>query len=219
MLPVSVRLAEHFAVGVPDLPGFGRSESPPRALGVGGLADALIHWCEAVGMRQPLVLANSLGCQVAIEATLRTPGWCCGLVLVAPTIDPDARTVTRQLARWLLNAPREPWSEAPIVARDYLQAGPGRLWRTLKAALEDRPEDKLARIEVPVLVMRGQHDPIVPPAWARRAARLAPQGELSTVAGAAHTPHFSHPAEVAAAVVEFATRHGLRAGGQAAGVV
>jgi pimeloyl-ACP methyl ester carboxylesterase len=41
MEPVAGRLAARYRVLAPDLPGFGRSDKPPRALDVAGLAGAL----------------------------------------------------------------------------------------------------------------------------------------------------------------------------------
>ena len=41
MLPVADRLAPRYPVYLPDLPGFGDSAKPARALDVSGLADAL----------------------------------------------------------------------------------------------------------------------------------------------------------------------------------
>jgi alpha/beta hydrolase fold len=44
MLPTAERLAVHFPVYAPDLPGFGRSAKPPRAFDIIELADALAAW-------------------------------------------------------------------------------------------------------------------------------------------------------------------------------
>jgi len=41
MLPTLELLAPAFRVYSPDLPGFGKSEKPPRVLDVAGLSDAL----------------------------------------------------------------------------------------------------------------------------------------------------------------------------------
>src|SRR5436190_17974179 len=50
MLPTAVRLAGHLPTYVPDLPGFGQSARPARALDIPELADALAGWTRALGL-------------------------------------------------------------------------------------------------------------------------------------------------------------------------
>ena len=50
LLPTARRLAPHFPTYVPDLPGFGRSPKPDRALTVPELADTLAAWMAEVGI-------------------------------------------------------------------------------------------------------------------------------------------------------------------------
>lgn len=57
MAPTAEALAPHFPVYVPDLPGDGRSDDPPRALDAAGLADALAAWMEATGLRHCVTYA------------------------------------------------------------------------------------------------------------------------------------------------------------------
>jgi pimeloyl-ACP methyl ester carboxylesterase len=130
-----------------------------------------------------VVLGNSFGCQVAVELTVRHPDRVGGLVLVGPTMDPSARTASRQILRWLQDTAREDPLQLPILLRDVRDAGPHRVAGTLAHALRDPIEDKLPLIKVPVLVTRGSSEPIVPTAWAQAATRLLPLGELSIVPG------------------------------------
>jgi pimeloyl-ACP methyl ester carboxylesterase len=58
------RLAPAFRVWAPDLPGFGDSDRPRRALDLAELADALAGWMDAVDLPRAALLGNSLGCQV-----------------------------------------------------------------------------------------------------------------------------------------------------------
>src|SRR5690349_660164 len=71
MLPLAEALAERFSVFVPDLPGYGRSEHPDTPLGVAALADALTGCLDALGLERPVLVANSLGCQVVTELAVR----------------------------------------------------------------------------------------------------------------------------------------------------
>jgi pimeloyl-ACP methyl ester carboxylesterase len=101
---------------------------------------------------------------------------------------------------------------------DYLRAGPVRDFVTLRHALRDRMEEKLPQVQAPALVIRGEHDPIVPQRWAEEVAALLPHGRLAVVRGAAHVVNYSRPDEVARLVTQFfdETLRPAAAGGGAA---
>jgi 2-hydroxy-6-oxonona-2,4-dienedioate hydrolase len=91
----------------------------------------------------------------------------------------------------------------PIELFDYLDAGLRRSVRTLRYMLEDRIEEKFSRVRVPILVVRGSRDPIVPQRWAEEAASLLPMGRLAVIPGAAHTANYGWAAEFARVVRAF----------------
>lgn len=203
MLPTLRRLAPDFRVYAPDLPGFGRSTGPDWALTVPELADALAGWMDAVGLVRAAFLANSLGCQVVGQLILRHPGRVTRAVFVAPTMDPRARNPLAQAWRLLRDTPHETPGAILIALWGYWQAGPRRIWGTLRSALRERAEDSLPRISVPVLVVRGSRDPVVPQGWAQEAARLLPHGRLIVIPGAPHAANYSTPEALVRAVRPF----------------
>lgn len=197
MQPTLQHLAPSCRVYAPDLPGFGRSDKPPRTLDVDALSDALAAWMRAANIGSATLVGNSLGCQIVASLAARYPSLVERAVLQGPTMDRGARSVPRQVARFLRNAPREPSSLLSIELRDYQAAGLRRGWRTLRAALEDRIEENLPRVRAPTLVVRGSRDPICTQRWAEEVAGLLPRGRLVVVPGAAHTLNFAAPAEFA----------------------
>jgi 2-hydroxy-6-oxonona-2,4-dienedioate hydrolase len=58
MVPTAERLAPHFRVYAPDLPGFGRSGKPSRVLNLTELADALAGWMRAAGLERAALLEH-----------------------------------------------------------------------------------------------------------------------------------------------------------------
>jgi pimeloyl-ACP methyl ester carboxylesterase len=153
--------------------------------------------------REPgLVIANSMGCQVAVELAVRRPELVEALVLVGPTVDPRARGLLRNVGRLVVDSWYEPPRLTGIVIRDYLSNGPVTTFQQARRALEHRVEELLPRVDRPAVVVRGAHDPICSARWGREAASLLPNGRLVTIAGAAHAAHFSHPGEVARVVSE-----------------
>jgi 2-hydroxy-6-oxonona-2,4-dienedioate hydrolase len=197
MVPTAEHLAPHYRVFVPDLPGFGRSESPRRVLDVSELSDALSTWMGAIGLKRAALVGNSVGCQVIADLAVRHPARVESAVLQGPTMDPKGRSVFRQAGRFLLDVPREPPSLIPIELLDLLSAGARRAWGTLRYALEDRIEEKLPYVRVPTLVVRGSRDPIAPQRWAKEVTALLPMGRLSVISGAAHAANYGWDAQFA----------------------
>jgi 2-hydroxy-6-oxonona-2,4-dienedioate hydrolase len=204
--PTMRSLAPHLRVYAPDLPGWGRSDRPRRALAIPELADVLAEWLDVVGIEAPTLVANSMGCQVVVDLAARMRGRAAGLVLVGPTVDSGARTMPRQAGRLALDSIREPPSLLPLIAVDYARFGPRRFLATSRHALRDRIEDKLPQVETPTLVVRGARDALVSARWAEEVARLLPHGELVTVAGRAHAVNYNAPLALAALVRAFAGR-------------
>ena len=203
MVPTLVRLPGEFRVYAPDLPGFGRSEKPPRALDVPGLALALDAWMEATGLESAVLVGNSMGCQVIAELAVRRPGRVERAVLQGPTMEPGAGTLIQQAARLALDCLREPPSLLLVELVDLVRAGPIRSLRTFWYAADDRIEEKLPRLRVPTLVLHGGRDPIVPESWARKVAGLLPEGRLVVVPEAAHAMNYGAPSALARHVAAF----------------
>jgi 2-hydroxy-6-oxonona-2,4-dienedioate hydrolase len=194
--PTARLLQETFSVYALDLPGFGKSDKPARVLTVPQLATALLEWMDVAGLPEAHLLGNSFGCQVIVEAASRHPERVCRLVLTGPALDPAIRTFWQPVLRLLLDGFHEPALIAPTFY-DFLEMGPRRVWGTYRAAREDHIEDKLPRLPMPVLLVRGEHDPIASQSWMEKMASLLPNARTRTLSGAPHALAFSVPQEVA----------------------
>lgn len=197
MIPLARRLASHRRVYAPDLPGFGRSDKPRRPLNIRELTDALAGWMRENELDGATLLANSIGCQIVVELAILCPELVGRIILVSPTVDQQARTVSRQFFRLLLDVPREPLMLPFIALLDYVQAGLGRAAQTFGYALQDRIEDKLPHVSQPTLVVRGERDPIVSQAWVEEVNRLLPESGLVVIPGAAHGVNYNSPEQLA----------------------
>ena len=203
MAPSAQALAPFSRVYAIDLPGYGRSYKPKSVLSMPQLADVLADWMDARAIAKAHLVANSFGCQILAEFAIRHPRRVDRLVLQGPTVDPEARSLARQLVRLIINSQREQPALGRITLADYRSAGLRRAWATIKMALADRIELKLPHIQAPALIVRGENDPIVPQKWAERATELLPRGKLCVIPGAAHTLNYSAPREFVAAILPF----------------
>jgi len=207
-LPVAKALAPDAHVVAPDLPGFGRTKGPARALDIRGLSLALAEWLRATGRVGSVLLANSMGCQVVVDLAVHSPELLGPVVLAGPTVDRQARTVRQQMTRLLADVRWERASLVPLLSRDYLVCGPRRYAETLRHTLSDRIEDKLSRVATAAMVVRGERDTIVPRRWAEEVTAGLPRADLLEVPGRGHTLNWSAPRELAEVVRPMLLRPG-----------
>ena len=203
MVPIAERLAPYHRVYAPDFPGFGRSDKPHHIYSIPEMATVLCRWMDRTGIAEAALLGNSLGCQIIAEAAVRNPDRVIRAILVGPTVDPQARSLIRNGWRLMRDLRRESLNSILTQGRDYLRSGPRRTVRTFQAALADRIETKLPRMEMPTLIVRGEFDPVVPRRWAEEAVRLLPRGRLAVLPGAPHAAQFDAPTASAEVVLDF----------------
>lgn len=143
------------------------------------------------------IVANSMGCQVAVELAIGRPELVPSLVLIGPTVDPHLRPFWKLAAGFAVDAVREPPSLLWIIARDYAAMGPRRFVGTARRAWRHRIEERLPLVQQPTLVLRGARDGFVSQRWCEEAAALLPNGRLCVIDGHAHAVHYSAPLLVA----------------------
>jgi len=172
-------------------------------MGLAHLADSVAEWMEALKLNIACFVGNSFGCQIIAEFAVRHADLAERLVLQGPTIDPQARTLSKQIRRLIRNSRVESPGLGWVMIRDYWRAGLQRIIATAKMALDDCMEAKLPKITVPTLVLRGSEDVLVPQEWAERMVHLLPQGQLLTIPGLAHTMNYTAPGTFVQAIRPF----------------
>jgi pimeloyl-ACP methyl ester carboxylesterase len=203
MIPLANALAPNFPVFAPDLPGYGNSEKPEHVLDLQELAAALVDWMGVIGLERAVMLGNSMGCQIILEVAHAHPRLVERAVLVGPTMDPRAPGSLSLILRGARNMLYEPLSLIPVLVRDYWAAGLWRTFRTLRLAQREPVRERLARMPVPALVVRGEHDSIAPQRWAEEAARLLPDGRLVVIPKSAHATNYDASHALAAVTARF----------------
>jgi pimeloyl-ACP methyl ester carboxylesterase len=190
-------------VWAPALPGFGGT-APLPALSLAGYATWVVRFLDAVGLTEPVTLVgHSFGGGVAIRTAHDAPDRVTRLVCVnsiGGSAWTEQRGVVRSLAQrplwdWGLHLQADllPWRQAtrvlPVVLGDALPnlvRNPGALWRVghlartadLTAELEE-----LKRRELPVVVLWGRDDNVLPPACLASLRGALGDPEVITVKG------------------------------------
>jgi pimeloyl-ACP methyl ester carboxylesterase len=134
---------------------------------------------------------------VAVEIAVRRPDLVATLTLVGPTVDPSAPTGAGQIRRWARDLIGEDPHQIPVIAADVRDAGPHRILRTLRHSVHHHIETRIPLVRAPILVLRGEHDPIATAGWIERAASSASDGVTGVVPRAAHNAVTTAGAQVA----------------------
>jgi len=199
-------LAEHGTVIAPDLPGFGSAPGPGRRLTVEEMAEALLPRLDTevrpLGGRV-VIVGHSLGAEVAVEVARRRPQLVRGVVLVGPVVDTAASSVFGQGRRLLLDMMGEPPLTGAMVVRDYVRSGPLSYAAGVTSMLRYSTAERIAAVTAPILLLRGQHDPVAPARWLAELQGLALDARITEVPGAVHNVVHSHPREVGDRIAAF----------------
>ena len=186
-----------------DLPGFGGTAKPPAPLSVEGYARVIASALDRLGVTGATVFGHSMGAQFATELALIRPELVGELVVAGPVVDPERRSGVRQALALLRDISREPPAVNLPQTAAYLQCGPVWFLRELGPMLRYRIEEAAAGVRQPVLVMRGENDPIARLDWCRRLTASYPDARLVEVAGARHVLQQARPEVVAEHVLRF----------------
>jgi pimeloyl-ACP methyl ester carboxylesterase len=173
--------------------------------------------------RPPVLIGHSLGGWLSLHYALRHPDRVRALALIAPFY------TDRQLSPWLRLARRRPlfgglamrgipewavhtvlgWDPASArfspearrqIAQDYKRASPNIFYLTRDFYNLTR---QLSAVTVPTLVIWGDNDLTLRPAYFPRLVEALPGGRAYVLPGCGHQPHIGHPGQVNRAILDF----------------
>ena len=240
--PILPRLAaERDTIAYDQIP-YGLSEKPvhdgegPNPFTLEADVDHLLALMDELGRERAVLVGNSSGAVIALEAARQAPERIAGVVLINPMVGldrptfpawladmPQAERLSLLAARWLGNSTallersyHDPGAITPEreakMRRPTEMAGWDRAWgqliqRSISEALAVR--GPIEAIETPAQVIVGTADEVIPPEDSRRVAETLPNAELAEIEACGHVPQEECPAEVAAAIAEWRQAHGL----------
>ena len=224
--PELVELSKRFTVTAPLLPGFGSTGEEHLHEEV----QKLVFWgwdlMDTLKIERPILIGHSLGGMLAAEMAATEPGRVRKLALVAPaglyvpehpTLDFFACPPDRLLraafhdpeseaAKAFMKAPDDPQKAIEaIVARTKALATAGRfLWPNGDRGLSER----LYRIKAPTLLLWGESDGLIPPAYATAFKQMltgAASVKTQIIAKAGHVLFAEQPSTSVRALMDFCT--------------
>jgi len=190
----------------PVHPGFAGTPRPDSFDSIEQLADAYVALLERLALADVLVVGFSIGGWIANAIALRAPERLRGLVLVngagivvdgEPCADVFSLTPA-QLSALSYHDPARFGIDVATLS-DAQKAGMAANMRAL--AVYGRARDmgdpglraRLADVRVPVLVVWGESDRVVTPAYARAVAASYPAARLEVIARCGHMPQIEQP--------------------------
>ncbi|PYQ27111.1 MAG: alpha/beta hydrolase [Acidobacteria bacterium] len=217
--PLLRTLAKTHRVYAPDLLGYGDSDQPRGSdYSVATQSDIVRGFIDAMHLQQPDVAGISMGGWIAMKFASEHPERVKRLVLLSSaglayesTLTESsfsATTIAEQRASFALQsdlAPRLP----DFILRDVIRHSKTKAWivrASMRSMLTraDLPLDgKLQRVHMPVLIVAGTKDRIVPFDVAKRLHRELPQSQLVPLTGCGHLGAFECRRETIRAVTAF----------------
>jgi pimeloyl-ACP methyl ester carboxylesterase len=215
--PFMETLAADHDLIVPEHPGFGLSDEPPWLENIHDLAYFYLDLLDQLALPSVHLVGSSLGGWLAMEMAVRQPGRFRSLVLVgaAGIRVPDAQTgdiflwsaeqaarniyFDQALAEKMLAMPTTPEQQDILLKNRHTMA---------LLAWQPRLHDPflhkwLHRLDMPVKLMWGAQDKVIPPAFGHALKALIPRAELQLFDQCGHLPQVEWPREFCASVKQF----------------
>ncbi|MFD9565969.1 alpha/beta fold hydrolase [Streptomyces sp. NPDC059994] len=211
-------LASHLArtghAITPVHPGWDGTHRPEWLTGIDDLALAYLHYLQDCGLRDVLVVGSSVGGWTAAEMAVRdTGGIITGLVLIDPVgVHVEAEPIRDFFALDALGVAEYAWHDSARFYRapETVPAGQVALQRDNMATLRLLAGDpnmhdpkllrRLRRVDVPALLLWGESDRIVTPAYGAAYAEAFGRGRLHVIPEAGHLPQLERPEATFAAI-------------------
>jgi pimeloyl-ACP methyl ester carboxylesterase len=188
------------------LPGFGRTRSPRKSLTIQEFGRLTGLALRRHGVGPAVVVGHSMGCQVAVEMALAPAAAVRALVLLGPTVNRRERTAWQQGLRLAQDTFRETPRVNWTVFSDYARCGPRWYFATVPHMVGHRLEERLRLVGMPVLLLRGERDPIAPRSWLAELLAAGRTSAAAEIPGAAHVVMYRRPQAVAKHCLDLAAR-------------
>lgn len=221
---------EGFQILTPDLPGSAKGPKPKEGYDPASLARWVAGEMTKARVTEAALVGHSLGGRVAGELAAQEPGRVSALVLLSPLGASGYRLTDR--LKWKAMSRRSVLTSVPessmrsAAAYGFRVDGPGKAgWVERTLAARKGPEgaavaravemsvdgvleapalgERLKGSKVPLLLVTGAHDPLVPKDETDSLAKARPDASLVTLPNAGHYALLEDSKKVAKLIAEF----------------
>jgi pimeloyl-ACP methyl ester carboxylesterase len=215
-----------FGLTTRPMPGTWVGENP---YSTSGQVKALIGLMDALGIEKVILVGNSAGALIASETYFQHPERVTGLILVDPALKGQSYSPT---IRWLLSTPqmdrigplisrqilsrgddfiRTAWHDPTSINKDIMNGyhKPLQMYGWDMGLWEFTKADKVnvlakaGQFKLPVMIITGSDDRIIPTKNSIELYRWIPGAELTVINGAGHVPQEEKPEEFINSVTSF----------------
>jgi len=197
---------------VPTHPGFGGTDRPAALTGIAQLAELYVALIEQLGLDDVTVVGHSIGGWITAEIALRESPRVSGVVLIDATgIEvpghpvADFFNLSMDEVFDLGYHDPEPFridpSTLPPAAQAAVAGNRAALAAYAGAAMTDPGlAGRLSAVEIPTLILWGESDRIVDPAYGAAYAAAIPVARFKLLPETGHTPQIETPQQVLDAI-------------------
>lgn len=210
-----------------DQRGQGESDRPASGYTMADLGDDVLAFMDTMHIREATIVGHSMGSFVAQRVAITAPGRVRRLVLIGSATTPRNEV--------LLGLQQEMASLPDTLPKEFLHAFqystvhssvpdtfmeraigesskvPARVARALlDGLLASGDSARLSRLQVPTLIMWGEHDAIFPRSEQLLLQQRIAGSELRLYAGMGHAPHWEAPHQLVRDLLGFFERRGVR---------
>ena len=179
-------LKKHFIVYNIDFPGFGHSSEPPVAWDTEDYAAFLYDFCQKQKINEPIIIAHSFGCRVALRYAHKHPVR--KMVLTGAAGIRDQRGLDYYLKVYSYKAAKKLFSIGPlrkykeqlqqnVGSEDYRNSS-GVMRETFVKVVNEDVTEILPEIDVETLLVYGENDDATPVEKGKRMEKLMPNAAL-----------------------------------------
>ena len=202
-------LARKFEVIIPQAPGYGRSNRPDWITNMDDIAYIYLDLIEKLGLKKVTLMGFSLGGWIAAEMATKDDSSIAKLVLVDAYGIKVGGPYDRDIFDIWLEHPKKvmekKWHDVekgkrdfPSMPEDKLAIIARNIETTARFCWEPfmhnpKLKHRLHRIQVPTLVVWGQNDGIVAPAYGKAYSKAIKGAKFAAIAKAGHYPQLEQP--------------------------
>jgi len=202
---------------IPDLPGFGKSQTPRSAWGVREYSDFLLNLATSLKLKEFFLLGHSFGGRISIKFAVFHPEKIRKLILCDSAGIKEQYGPKEKFIYYLVKIGNAVFTPEPLARlkdaarsffflfirhKDYAKAK-GMMKEVIKKVLDEDLLADLPQIKNETLIIWGGRDKLVPVKYAAVFKEKIANSQLKIIPPSGHSPHLEFPNELSEIIWQF----------------